>query len=184
MRQEDVAAALGVKQASVSRWEKDVNEPELADLNRMYEIFSGKGLNPTPPPVIRNAGRAGCPLKGHVAGGGDIRYADGAERVDVPVFTPGPADAANGPVVAYRVETEALSPFGQGWILFAEDHKAGSNPFECRDTLCVVCDQGVGTVLGWLRALRGGYMLERINAPAVALESLVWVEKVIAIRTA
>ncbi|HYD67007.1 helix-turn-helix transcriptional regulator [Azospirillum sp.] len=177
LRQEDLAAEIDVKQASISRWEKDVVQPNVEDLNRLYALFKGKGLSVAPPPVVNGADREEAPLLGAIRQGGVVRR--GAADQERVAARQAPDDR---PLVAYRIDTDALTPFGNGWLVLAHDHKAGSNPAECRDKLCVAADERHGTVLGWLRAVRGGYVLERINASTIPLDSLLWVEKVVEIR--
>lgn len=177
LRQEDLAAEIDVRQASISRWEKGIIQPTVDDLNKLYELFRKKGLSVVPPPVVRGPDRGEAPVLGSIRQGGAIR--SGAREPEHVDALPDPGDA---PRVAYRIDTDALVPFGNGWVVLAQDHKAGSNPAECRDKLCVVADERHGTVLGWLRAVRGGYVLERINASTISLDALLWVEKVVEIR--
>jgi transcriptional regulator with XRE-family HTH domain len=175
-RQEELALRLDVKQASVSRWENDNPSPDLETVRALYDLFTRAGVNPSAPPIITGRGEQKCQIIGTIHQGGIVRDSDELETVEVP---PGLGDR---PIVAYRIATDALNPFGNNWLIFTPQVTAGVDKAECSDKLCMVRSPEHGTLLGWLRRAGTGYALERINAPMMPLGKLDWAARVLDIR--
>jgi transcriptional regulator with XRE-family HTH domain len=181
MSQIAFAQTLGVKQPTVSRWERGIDRPAPDALARIGEIAAAFDL---PPPPAAFAGLqprpALVPVVGYVGAGAEVipfdEYApgEGMEQVEAP-------SAAQGAVVAVRVRGESMFPIEDGWLVFYRRDHDGVPSF-CNQRLCIVKVAEGPTLLKKLRFAPDGYYLESWNAPTRFAPALDWAAPIIDIR--
>lgn len=176
------AQTLGVRQPTVSRWERGIDRPSAETLARLAEMAASVGLSP-PTALFPALGwrPALVPVVGYVGAGAEVipfdEYApdEGMEQVEAPLA------AAQGAVVAVRVRGESMFPIEDGWLVFYRRDHDGVPSF-CNNRLCVVKVAEGPTLLKKLRFAGDGYYLESWNAPTRFAPSLDWAAPIIDIR--
>lgn len=137
LKQEQLATSLGVSQSTISKWEKNVQEPEREALIRMSNYF-GKdlhtmlielGLDGDAPPTA-----AMVPVIGYVGAGSEAHFYAEAQ---------GPFDEVSMPTwgnpltVAVELRGNSLGPILNGWIAYF-DRRQDPPTDELLGQLCVV----------------------------------------------
>lgn len=176
------AQALGVRQPTVSRWERGVDRPSAETLARLGEMAGAVGL-PLPAAALAGLGwrPTPVPVVGYVGAGAEVfpydEYApnEGMEQVEAPLA------AAQGAVVAVRVRGESMFPIEDGWLVFYRRDHDGVPSF-CNNRLCIVKVAEGPTLLKKLRFAGDGYYLESWNAPTRFAPSLEWAAPIVEIR--
>lgn len=175
------ATTLGVRQPTVSRWERGIDRPAAETLLRIAEMAAAVDLPPSAVALPGFAVRtAMAPVVGYVGAGAEVipfdEYApgEGMEQVEAP-------PASQGAVVAVRVRGESMFPIEDGWLVFYRRDHDGVPSF-CNNRLCVVKVSDGPTLLKKLRFANDGYYLESWNAPTRFAPNLDWAAPIIDIR--
>lgn len=182
LNQSGFAAALAVRQPTVSRWERGIDRPSAETLARLLEMAAAAAV--PPPAATALAGLAVrpplVPVVGYVGAGAEVipfdEYApdEGMEQVEAP-------PSSQGGVVAVRVRGESMFPIEDGWLVFYRRDHDGVPSF-CNQRLCVVKVAEGPTLLKKLRFASDGYYLESWNAPTRFAAALEWAAPIIDIR--
>lgn len=179
LKQEQLADALEVSQSTISKWEKDRQEPELEALTRMSSYFgkdlhtllSELGLDGDAPPATTMV-----PVVGYVGAGSEAHFYADAQ---------GPLDEVAMPAwgtpltVAVELRGNSLGPILNGWIAYF-DKRQDPPTEDLFGKLCVV-ELATGQVL--VKVLQKGRVPARFDlhsqmeAPLMDQE-VVWAARV------
>lgn len=179
--QTDLANYCGVKQPTVSRWEKGESVPPdkaIAKLARLgnigeAELKYGQQANNQLPLV---------PVFGYVGAGEEVIIMDAASPLEYVAAPPG--QDANADLIAVRIKGDSMRPLRDGWLVYYTKDADGVEP-HCLNQVCV-CQLADGRIL--IKELRRGHMEGRFtlhswSAGADPLEdvALIWAVPVSAI---
>lgn len=187
MTQVRLSELVETGQSSISRWEKDEDEPNRAYRERLAQIFhvSEAELHYGAQKVVA-AIAAPVPVVGYVGAGDQIFPFDdhamgsGLEEVDL-------APASGPPMVAVRVRGDSMLPtLRNNWLVFYTRSHDGV-PEDCINRLCVVKVSAEGPTL--VKEVRRGYRRGRFNlvsSNASPIEDVVldWAARVMLIQPA
>jgi transcriptional regulator with XRE-family HTH domain len=187
MTQVRLSELVETGQSSISRWEKDEDEPNRGYRERLAQIFqvSEAELHYGAQKVVA-AGAAPVPVVGYVGAGDQIFPFDdhamgsGLEEVDL-------APASGSPMVAVRVRGDSMLPtLRNNWLVFYTRSHDGV-PEDCINRLCVVKVSAEGPTL--VKEVRRGYSRGRFNlvsSNASPIEDVVldWAARVMLIQPA
>jgi transcriptional regulator with XRE-family HTH domain len=186
MTQVRLAELVETGQSSISRWEKDEDEPNRGYREKLAQIFGVSEAELHYGPQARASSTSLVPVVGYVGAGDQVFPIDdhelggGLDEVDL-------APSAGLPMVAVRVRGDSMLPtLRNNWLVFYTRNHDGV-PENCINRMCVVKVAGDGPTL--VKEVRRGYSRGRFNlvsSNASPIEDVVldWAAKVMLIQPA
>lgn len=181
--QPELASAVGVSQATVSRWESGKAAPEDAHMNRLARITN------TPAAYLKYGADSGIGLPtvsvvGYVGAGEAVIAVDDHAMGSALETVPAPPGKEDQELVAVRIRGNSMRPLRDGWIVYYGRDQEGIEP-ECLNQVCVVRLVDGTTLIKELRRgfTPGRFTLVSWSAGTDPIEdaAVVWASPVVAI---